>query len=288
MRMRLAVVASMLLLWAPGVHAQPAPSYTTKVVTVPSGGLKLRALLGRPTGEGPFPAYISNHGSMTIEEAKREPWTSITKGSLSDTLARQGYVVLVLARRGYKGSEGAASTYTQSQTSGTYSGRRAVDVMRGAEEETGDVLAALDYLLTLPYVDKDRVAVGGTSLGGLVSVMAASREPRFKALISMAGGYRQGGQVGTDEAWPLVQRAWKEAARRLQAPVLILWSKNDTLLQEDEGRQLEKELRRAGKSVEMKVYPAFQDNGHHLFTQPEGYPVFVPDAVSFLDAHLKR
>jgi hypothetical protein len=60
--MRLAAVASLLLLWAPGVHAQPAAPYVTEVVTVPSGGLKLRALLGRPKGEGPFPAYISNHG----------------------------------------------------------------------------------------------------------------------------------------------------------------------------------------------------------------------------------
>lgn len=44
-----------------------------------------------------------------------------------------------------------------------------------------------EYLLALPYVDKERVAVGGVSLGGLVSVMAVAREPRFKALISMAG-----------------------------------------------------------------------------------------------------
>jgi uncharacterized protein len=124
---------------------------------------------------------------MTIQEANSNPWTRITKDSLPDTLARNGYVVLVLARRGYKGSEGAASTYTQNQASRGYSGRRAVDVMRGAEEEVGDVIAALEYLLTLPYVDKDRVGVGGVSLGALVSVMAAARDPRFKALISMAG-----------------------------------------------------------------------------------------------------
>jgi hypothetical protein len=38
----------------------------------------------------------------------------------------------------------------------------------------------------------------------------------------------------------------------------------------------------------MKVYPAFRDNGHFLFTRAEGYPVYVPDAVSFLETHLKR
>ena len=79
-------------------------------------------------------------------------------------------------------------------------GKSAAEVMRGAGLEADDVIAALEYLLALPYVDKGRVAVGGVSLGGLVSVMAVAREPRFKALISMAGGYRQSGRGGADEA----------------------------------------------------------------------------------------
>jgi dienelactone hydrolase len=277
----------LVLAWTLNAVAQPADAYLTEVVTIASDGLKLRALLARPKGDGPFPVYIQNHGSMTIEEARRSPWTSITRDSLSDTLARNGYVVLLLARRGYRGSEGSASTYTQNQASGGY-GRSAADVMRGAEEETGDVIAALDYLSALPYVDKARVGVGGVSLGGLVSVMAAARDPRFKALISMAGGYRQSGRRGVDEAWGPLQDIWEESARRIQVPVLILWSKNDKLLERDVGRELEKDLRLAGKRVEMTVYPEFQQNGHYLFSRPEGYPVFVPDAMRFLDRHLKR
>ena len=287
--MKTVLLALVLLLgWTGSAPAQPSDAYITEVVTIPSDGLKLRALLGRPKGNGPFPAYIQNHGSMTIQEAGRNPWTYLTKDSLSDTLARNGYVVLLLARRGYKGSEGAASTYTQNQTSGGYNSRRASDVMRGAEEEAGDVIAALDYLLTLPYVDKDHVGVGGVSLGGLVSVMAAARDPRFKALISMAGGYRQSGQGGADEAWGPLQGVWEEAARRIHVPVLILWSKNDMILERDVGRELEKDLRLAGKRVEMTVYPEFQQNGHYLFSRPEGYPLFVPDAMRFLDRSLKR
>lgn len=287
--MKTVLLALVLLLGWPGcAPAQPSHAYSTEVVTVPSGGLKLRALLGRPKGDGPFPAYIQNHGSMTIEEAGRNPWTHITKDSLTDTLARNGYVVLWLARRGYKGSEGTASTYTQNQTSGDYSGRRAVDVMRGAEEEAGDVIAALDYLSALPYVDKERVGVGGVSLGGLVSVMAAARDPRFKALISMAGGYRHSGQGGMDEAWGPLQDIWEDAARRIRVPVLILWARNDMLLERDVGREFEKDLKLAGKRVEMTVYPDFQQNGHFLFSRQEGYPLFVPDAMRFLDRHLKR
>lgn len=282
------LVLVLVLGWSGRAPAQESAGYITEAVTIPSGDLKLRALLGRPRGDGPFPAYIQNHGSMTAQEAGGTPWTFITKGSLSDTLAKNGYVVLLLARRGYRGSEGTAYTYSQNQTSGGYNGRRVADVMRGAEEEADDVVAALDYLLTLPYVDKDHVGVGGVSLGGLVSVMAAARDPRFKALISMAGGYRQGSHGAPDEAWGPLQGIWEDAARRIHVPVLILWSKNDMILEGDVGRELEKDLRLAGKRVEMTVYPEFQQNGHYLFSRPEGYPLFVPDAMRFLDRNLKR
>jgi dienelactone hydrolase len=262
--------------------------YTTEQVTFQSGPLRIRALLGRPPGDGPFPAYISNHGSMTVQDAARGPWTRIVAGSPADALAKHGYVVLVVARRGHRGSEGTTTTYSTSATSRGH-GKTAADVMRGAEAEADDVIAALDYLRELPFVDKECVAVGGVSLGGLVTIIAAAREPRFRAVISMAGGYRQTEREGgADEAWPLVEAAWKKAAVTITAPTLILWSQNDMQVHLDVGRALERELRKAGKEVERKVYPGFEDNGHRLFSSPKGFPVFVPDVVRFLDERLKR
>jgi dienelactone hydrolase len=285
-----AAAAFLLALLATGpvreARAADAP-YVTQQVSFASGELKIRALLGRPAGAGPFPAYISNHGSMTVQDAARGPWTSIVPGSTGDALARQGYVVLVVARRGHRGSEGTTTTYSTNLTSRAY-GKRASDVMRGAEAEADDVIAALDYLQGLPFVDRDRIAVGGVSLGGLVSVMAAARDRRFRALISMAGGYRQTEKAGgADEAWPLVEATWKKAADTITVPTLILWSRNDLKLDVDVGRALEQALRRSGRNVEMNVYPGFEDDGHALFSNPRGFPVFVPDVVRFLDTSLK-
>ncbi len=49
--------------------------------------------------------------------------------------------------------------------------------------ETADVLAVLDYVRTLDYVDADRVALHGMSQGGLVACLAAAREPgKIRAL----------------------------------------------------------------------------------------------------------
>ncbi len=45
------------------------------------------------------------------------------------------------------------------------------------------VRAAVDYLLTRPEVDRERIALMGTSLGGYYAARAAAFEPRVKALI---------------------------------------------------------------------------------------------------------
>jgi hypothetical protein len=99
----IAIGAALWLAVGPADAGTPAPYVTDQVTFPSSGGLRIRALLARPDGEGPFPAYISNHGSMSLQDAGKGPWSSIVPGSLGDTLARKGYVVLIVARRGYRG-----------------------------------------------------------------------------------------------------------------------------------------------------------------------------------------
>ena len=46
----------------------------------------------------------------------------------------------------------------------------------------------VDYLLTLPFVDKDRLAITGHSRNGKTSLIAAAFDPRIKAVISSSSG----------------------------------------------------------------------------------------------------
>lgn len=50
--------------------------------------------------------------------------------------------------------------------------------------EAEDVLAAGDYLRSLPYVDPDRVYLGGHSTGGTLALLVAESSPRFRAVFS--------------------------------------------------------------------------------------------------------
>ncbi len=143
-------------------------------LTYLSEGLKIKAYLYRPRGQGPFPAVIYSHGSRTraeLQEPGRYKW-------LAYRLARQGYLVLVAERRGYGGSEGQ----------GVIGGEGLNTVRWGLPGEIKDVLAAVAFLAERPDTDANRIALVGKSLGGLVSLLAAAEQPRIRAVVSLAGG----------------------------------------------------------------------------------------------------
>src|SRR5271169_4022511 len=124
-----------------------------------SGKLRLQAYLYKPQGAGPFPVVIYNHGSRRGRERNPTPFVFIGK-----MLTVAGYVVLVPERRGYGQSDG--QTFTEAI--GQDRGGRFVERMQA---ETDDVLAALDFLKTVPYADTGRVGIMGWSLGGIVTVL---------------------------------------------------------------------------------------------------------------------
>lgn len=52
----------------------------------------------------------------------------------------------------------------------------------------GDVISAVNYVATLPSVDKDRIAVLGYSMGSFHAALAAALDPRIHALVLSGGG----------------------------------------------------------------------------------------------------
>ncbi len=50
--------------------------------------------------------------------------------------------------------------------------------------EVDDVLAASDYLATLPYVDANQIYLGGHSTGGTLALLVAACPNRFQAILS--------------------------------------------------------------------------------------------------------
>jgi dipeptidyl aminopeptidase/acylaminoacyl peptidase len=159
------LIASLICIGASAARSQPAAdSSKYQDVFYASGNLRIQAYLYKPEGDGPFPAVIYNHGTRDGRERASFPFPHVGK-----MLTRAGYAVLVPERRGYGKSDGGIWW----QEVGSDQSR----VIPRLQAETDDVLAGIDYLRTLPYVDAKRLAVMGWSFGALVAAAEKSATP---------------------------------------------------------------------------------------------------------------
>jgi len=192
-------------------------------------------------------------------------------------LAHNGYVVLVPERRGYGKSDGA----TFSESVGEDRGPRFV---ARVQDETDDMLAAVEFVKTLPYADAKRMGVMGWSFGGIVSVFAASRSSAFRAVVDQAGA------ALTWDHSPAMQAALKDAARKIRIPLLGMVAKNDRTTESVQAVVREAETH--GATTQLIVYPPFtpQDAagvapGHAIFGK-EGWRIWEGDVSAFLAKYL--
>src|SRR5262249_28114183 len=181
-----------------------------------SGPLRIQAYLYRPPGNGPFPLVIYNHGSR--ENKERESWPFSYVGRL---LLQSRYAVLVPERRGYGRSDGL--TYSEEVHQGIGRHDLAVEspnFVGRLQAESDDVLAALDFIRTLPFVDRSRLGIMGWSFGGIVTMFAVSRSNAFRAAVDQAGG----ALVWDGSA--ALRNALVAAARQAGPPILLVGPKD--------------------------------------------------------------
>ena len=144
-------------------------------VIVASGNLRLRGLLWRPAGAGRFPAILFNHGSgRTVDDL------TVGRGpeSIGPLFARHGYVCLVLDS--LQLGEIAAIHH------GTYREGRWWWHSRGytpAGVECLNGIRGIDYLISRPDVDPQRIAVTGISGGGAATFWIAAADERNVSML---------------------------------------------------------------------------------------------------------
>jgi carboxymethylenebutenolidase len=242
-----------------------------------SGGLRIQAYLYKPEGDGPFPAVIYNHGSRTGRERQSAPFEHV--GAL---LTGAGYTVLVSERRGYGRSDGP----TWPEDVGKSRGR----MIARLEEETDDVLAAVDYLRTQAFVDARRIGVMGWSFGGIVTMFAVSRSQAFAVAVNQAGG------ALTWNGNPDVRTALTAAAQKSTTPTLLQVAENDRTT--DSITTVGEILKTRGVPHRVVIYPPFAASrqpqsfttgapGHLVFSE-RGLNVWAADVLEFLGQYLTR
>jgi carboxymethylenebutenolidase len=268
------IPALMLLMMFPSFSF--THSFTKQVVTFPSGALRLRGIVFRPEGKGPFPAVIYNHGSY------KDPTEAIE--ILGPVFAARGWVLFAPYRRGqglsaaegpFIGDEIAAARRT-----GGLPAAEATMIQLLGSDHLNDQLAALAWLKTQDFVSPDRIAVAGNSFGGVESVLGAERGS-YCAAVDASGGA---------ESWrlsPELQDLMTHAVRNPRAPIFFFQAANDYDL--SPSRELSAAMKTAQKTYEVKIYPAYgasPEEGHSFAYR--GSSVWADDVFAFFEKHCNR
>jgi dienelactone hydrolase len=142
-----------------------------KIVAFPSGNITLHGVLYKPSGAGPFPAVLYNHGSapgMYSNEAIE---------ALGPLFASHGWVFFAPYRRG-QGLSAAAGTYIGDEIAaavkkGGIPAGAATMIRLLETNHLNDQMAALAWLQKQDFVQPHRIATAGNSFGGIEAVLGA-------------------------------------------------------------------------------------------------------------------
>jgi fermentation-respiration switch protein FrsA (DUF1100 family) len=141
-----------------------------EAVVIPSTGFNLGATLTRPRGTTPstrLPAVILLAGSG-VDDRDGVALGVPTLGQLAGALADAGFLAVRYDKRGY-GQSGGRS---ESATLGDYA---------------DDARAVVKWLGARKDVDPKRIALAGHSEGAAVALLAAARDKKIAAVVSIAG-----------------------------------------------------------------------------------------------------
>lgn len=278
--MTLAAVLALVSAVAAAAPALPRSALVREPLRLPvvldrGQAVELEALLVKPAGSGRLPLALLTHGSPRAADARRR-MSAAQLSFQAEELARRGYVAVVVMRRGFGTSEGA---WQES------SGRcEAADHERAARESARDLRAALHALARRPDVDPARVVAIGQSAGGIGTVALSADPPAgLRAVVNFAGGR---GSKAPHEVCreDRLLGAYAALGKTARVPSLWIYAENDTYFGPELARRMFSAYSEQGGTGELKLLPAFAEEGHALFSRRGGVPQWRP----LLDDFLRR
>jgi dienelactone hydrolase len=242
----------------------------------PFGGKKisLEATIFKPDGNGPFPLLVMSHGSTRGGEAERHSMKRSRFVFQSREFVNMGFAVIIPMRRGYGNSEGGWAEGYGSCSHPMYH--------KAGLEGAKDLIAAVQYMKKLPYVDGKRVVLAGYSTGGFASVAAASIG--FDGLVGVINFSGVRGTPKPDficQEHLLIDTMGKYGSTS-RVPTLWYYSENDHYIPQSVARKMFDAYTKAGGRGDLVMQAAFGEEGHLIFIKREGMKYWMPVAKNFL------
>lgn len=229
----------------------------------PTPGTLFRSLR-EPEGSGPFPAVVLLHTCGGF---------GTPMGQWANLLQDRGYAAVLISSFAPRGITSVCGNWAVS-----------------VDDVAGDALAALNHLRSRPGIDRERIAVMGFSYGAMAALRTASARyrrhtPGFRAAVAL---YPSCVSPRPDWSWAAQERL-TNLYDDVDTPTLILAGEadQDTPNVGINCASAVERLRRAGRPIEIKLYPGA---GHAFDHGPTFHREAARDAETtaprFLDRHL--
>ena len=287
------VITLLLLLPHAAVGTDKATQYTSEpdlreeMWAIPSA-VPMLAYIVRPTGEGPFPLLVINHG-VSLDPKERSFFPVIEFRDAAIWFARQGYVVVAPVRPGYGAT--AIEIPERGLFGLFFSG---VGNCSDANfRDAGLAIATIDrwvieHMSVQPFIKRDEVVVVGQSGGGWGAIALASLNPTsVRAIIGFAagrGGHFNGKPNNNCAPDNLVEAA-AQFGRTARIPMLWIYTHNDSYFGPELTKRLRTAFQAAGGNVEYHLLPDFGEDGHFMIDSADAVHLWAPLVSEFLKNH---
>lgn len=281
--LKLLLLSAALLLGRPGHAGEALAPLNEILIREPATALdwlgrptqgEILITVFRPPGAGPFPLVVINHGRDARQRAATPRFRFETA---SRYFLSRGFAVAIPTRLGYGDSARAGDPENISPRCPLSLYEPALDAARQ------QIAQSVRRLHAEAWIDPQRLLLLGQSLGGLGSLASSALElPGLRATINFAGGH--GGDAERHPGRPCNPDAltalFRDYGQETRTPSLWLYTENDRYFAPELARQWHSAYTAAGGRAELKLLPAFGDNGHQLFSQ--GKDIWQPIVDDYL------
>lgn len=257
------------------VDAWSFPRCTVERMVYPSDGLQIVGWVVTPSGPGPFPLLVWNHGARIgpgeTDLSRTPSWQPAAE--CCSELRPEGWILFMPEGRGYAGSDG--TRLVEARAHGLAA------VLAFLHDRARDVNAGVALLRSRPSVRADRIAVAGLSQGGVVALLAAATGDYCGVVAQATGASSVDPTLGLFDL--------ERAIERIEAPILLQHVANDAHIPADISRRLAAHARTANRPLTYREHPGIDGlDGHLLFSEPSGRQIWWPDYVAHLARVLRR
>jgi len=233
----------------------------------------------RPSGSGPFPLVVMNHGT-TQNPVQRQYFPLLEFQAAALWFVRQGFVVAAPQRPGHGETGGVYLEDVDDCGSAGF--------LAAGRAGAANIGKTIDYMITQSFVRSDRVVVVGQSAGGWDTLAFVSKNPsNVRAAINFdggRGGHFQGRPNNNCRPDQLVD-ATRVLSSTARTPTLWIYTKNDSYFGPELSKQMFQAWEAGGANAEYHLLPAFKQEGHLLVDYPQAVAVWAPIVQRFLAEH---